>query len=99
MYVCGAMGKVSDPPTPGYPYKYTHIPKRNSYKEDLGEDYWKLWDVNGYSGKINSWISWTALKGGAILWVKRAPLCCSLYQIRVHYTNERYGKNKTFLLL
>ena len=61
MHVCGAMEPVFDPPTPDYPYKYD-LPRMTCYKRDLGEEYWKLWDVNRYSEKINNWISWTKVE-------------------------------------
>lgn len=61
MYSSGAIDPVAEPPTPDFPYKY-NLPRRMNYKKDLGDDYWKLWEVNRYSSRVNSWISWTKVK-------------------------------------
>ena len=62
MYVCGAKGRVEEPPTPPYPYKYKQLPIMKSYHGILDDKYWSLWEKNPYSPKPNNWIRWSDLK-------------------------------------
>ena len=39
MYVCGAKGRVEEPPSPPYPYKYKQLPIMKNYHGILDDKY------------------------------------------------------------